>query len=219
MSWISRCIKEPFPGVSHLVGALLAVAALVTLLVRADGRAWHVVGFAIYGATLILLYVASTLAHSVHCSPRIGKRLDRLDYSAIFLLIAGTYTPICLIPLRGPWGWTLLGCVWGLAAVGIWTVWHGRARDKTWFRMLIYLCMGWLVVLAIGEVLRTFSPAALAWLIGGGVVYSIGAVIFATDRPHLWPGRFMAHDLWHCLVLVGSACHFMVMFEFVAPHA
>ena len=218
MSWIRRCIKEPFPGVSHLLGALLSVGALVVLLTRADGRPWHVVGFAIYGVTLILLYAASAMTHSIHCSPRVSDRLDRLDFSAIFLLIAGTYTPICLVPLRGPWGWTLLALVWSLALAGIWNVWSHRSR-KTGARTLIYVCMGWLALLAVGEIGRIFSTSALLWLIAGGVVYSVGAIIFITDRPHLWPGRFMAHDLWHCLVLLGSACHFMVMIEFVASHA
>src|SRR5687768_10600031 len=120
MSWVQRCFKEPFPGISHLVGALLSIAALVALLVRAEGRVWHVVGFAVYGTSLILLYAASTLAHSIHCSPKTDERLTRLDYSAIFLLIAGTYTPICLVPLRGPWGWGLLAAIWSLAFLGIW---------------------------------------------------------------------------------------------------
>src|SRR5687767_9220485 len=102
VSRLSRWIKEPFCGVSHFVGALLAIAALVVLLVLADGRFWHVLGFSIYGTTLILLYTASTLCHSVHCAPRTAKRLDKLDHFAIFLLIAGTYTPICLVALRGP---------------------------------------------------------------------------------------------------------------------
>jgi hemolysin III len=214
---IQRCIKEPFSGISHIVGVLLSIAALVVLLIRAEGRVWHVVGFTIYGATLILLYAASSAAHSVHCSPRTGERLDRLDYSAIFLLIAGTYTPICLVPLRGPWGWALLAGVWSLAAIGISSVWLWRSR-RTWMRVTIYLCMGWLAVLALGQFLRIFPAFALAWLIAGGVVYSVGAVIFITDRPHLWPGRFMAHDLWHVLVLLGSACHFIVMLDFVAGY-
>jgi hemolysin III len=218
MRWIKRCIKEPFPGISHLVGALLSVAALVALLMRANGRVWHVVSFAVYGATLILLYTASAMTHSIHCSPRISERLDRLDYSAIFLLIAGTYTPICLVPLRGPWGWALLSGIWSLAVLGIFSVWMWRSR-KTWARTLIYLSMGWLAILAASEIFRTFTPSAVAWLIAGGVVYTVGAIIFITDRPHVWPGRFMAHDLWHVLVLLGSACHFMVMIEFVAPHA
>ena len=215
MGWIKRCVKEPFPGLSHLAGALLSVAALVTLLLLADGRVWHVAGFAIYGTSLILLYAASALTHSVYCSPRVGDCLDRLDYSAIFLLIAGTYTPICLVPLRGPWGWALLIGVWSLAAAGIWNVWVAR-NCRSWARTLIYVCMGWIGLLAVGEIYRVFPAPALAWLLAGGAAYSVGAVIFYTDRPRLWPGRFVAHDLWHLLVLAGSACHFMVMLEFVA---
>jgi hemolysin III len=190
----------------------------VMLLLLAEGRTWHVVGFAIYGTTLILLYVASAMAHSLHCSPKVSERLDRLDYSAIFLLIAGTYTPLCLVPLRGPAGWWMLAGIWTLAAVGITTVWLQRS-GRTWARTLIYLCMGWFVILAAGEVYRTFTPTALAWLIAGGVIYSAGAIVFITDRPTLWPGRFVAHDLWHVMVLIGSSCHFMVMVDFVAPHA
>jgi hemolysin III len=218
MASLRRCIKEPFPGISHFVGALLSVAALVILLLYANGRVWHVVGFAVYGATLILLYLASAMAHSIHCSPRTGARLDRLDYSAIFLLIAGTYTPICLVPLRGPWGWTLLGCVWGLAVIGICTVWFPRWR-KDWARVVIYLSMGWLALIATGEIVSRFTGPALAWLLAGGVVYSAGAAVFVTNRPCLWSGRFVAHDLWHVMVLLGSACHFMVMVDFVAAHA
>jgi hemolysin III len=217
MSWVQRCVKEPFPGLSHLLGVLLSVVALVALLSRAHGRPMHVIGFTVYGASLILLYAASALAHSIHCSPRTGEHLDRLDYSAIFLLIAGTYTPLCLVPLRGPWGWGLLVAVWLLAAVGIAAVWLWRSR-RTWARVTIYLCMGWLALLATGEIFRTFPTSAVAWLVAGGVVYSVGAVVFITDRPHLWPGRFMAHDLWHVMVLLGSACHFIVMLDFVAAH-
>jgi hemolysin III len=218
MGRIQRCIKEPFPGLSHVAGAALSIVVLVVLLQRAQGRVWHVVGFTVYGVSLILLYAASALAHSVHVSPRAGEHFDRLDYSAIFVLIAGTYTPLCLVPLRGPLGWTLLAVVWLLAAFGISAVWLWRSR-KTWARVTTYLCMGWLAIFAAGAIFRTFPPSAVAWLIAGGVVYSVGAVIFITDRPHLWPGRFMAHDLWHVLVLVGSACHFMVMLDFVAAHA
>jgi hemolysin III len=213
-----HCVKEPFPGISHLLGAVLGVVALVVLLHRAQGRTMHVIGFAVYGSTLILLFSASAMAHSIHCSPRVGERLDRLDYSAIFLLIAGTYTPICLVPLRGALGWALLAAVWSLAVLGILSVWIWRSR-KDWARVTIYLCMGWLALLAAGEIFRTFPPPALGWLIGGGVIYSVGAVVFITDRPHLWPGRFVAHDLWHVMVLAGSACHFMVMLDFIAPHA
>ena len=215
MNLIRRCVKEPFPGLSHWFGMLLSIAGLVALLLAAEGRLMHVVGFAVYGATLILLYLASALAHSVHCSPRVEERFNRFDYAAIFLLIAGTYTPICLVTLRGPVGWWLLAVVWGLAVVGVVGVVVGRGL-KTWARVLLYVCMGWLALAALGRLLDTLPAAALAWLATGGVIYSVGAVVFVTDRPHLWPGRFAAHDLWHVMVLAGSACHFMVMLLFVA---
>jgi hemolysin III len=212
-TWIRRCVKDPFPGLSHWFGAALSVAALVALLMLADGRPRYVVAFAIYGASMVLLYLASAVAHSAHCSPRTEDRLNRLDYAAIFLLIAGTYTPICLIPLRGPLGWWLLAAVWSLAAVGIVSVFLYRGL-KNWPRVLLYVAMGWLCVLAAGELIRVLSPASFWWLIAGGLVYSVGALVFLFDRPHLWPGRFAAHDLWHCMVLVGSACHFVVMLQF-----
>jgi hemolysin III len=212
-----RRVKDPFPGLSHLFGVVLSAAGLVVLLVAADGRPLHVIGFAVYGATLILLYLASTLAHCVHCSPRAEDRLERFDYAAIFLLIAGTYTPVCLVTLRGVWGWAILAAEWAMAALGIVSVVAFRTL-KSWPRVLIYLCMGWLAVAAAvaGPLLSALPAGGLAWLLAGGVAYSLGAVVFITDRPNLWPGRFVAHDLWHVMVLAGSACHFVLMLRFVA---
>jgi hemolysin III len=212
---IRRIFRDPFCGMSHLLGALLSIAGLVVLLVAAAGRPWHVVGFSIYGASLVLLFSASSLAHSLHCSPATGAKLDRLDYAAIFLLIAGTYTPLCLVNLRGPWGWTLLGLEWGLAVVGISTVLRGGARANG-FRTLVYLAMGWLVLIAAYPVLTILPTGGITWLMIGGAFYTIGAAIFFTDWPHLIRGRFAAHDLWHCMVLAGSACHYMVMLQYVA---
>lgn len=206
-------IREPFSGLSHWAGVALSVAALAVLLVAAQGRVWHIVGFAIYGASLIVLYTASALYHSLHVRPPAALRLQRFDYIAIFLLIAGTYAPMCLTRLRGAWGWSLLGVEYGLAAIGIaGMIFWKNAPD--WFRIVLYVVMGWLVVIA--PLKEIFPPAALGWLLGGGAVYSVGAVIFALDRPHLWPGKFNAHDLWHVCVLGGSACHFILMLRFVA---
>lgn len=212
-----RClIKDPFPGLSHWLGVGLSIAGLVMLLVFAEGRPWQVVGFAIYGGSLILLYLASALAHTIHCSPRAAERLNRFDYMAIFLLIAGTYTPLCLVTLRGPWGWGMLAAEWSMAAAGIAAVALGRGRSD-WPRTILYLFMAWVVALvAIVPIYRALPRPALEWLLAGGAVYSLGAIVFATDRPHLWPGRFAAHDLWHVLVLLGSGCHFLVIFRFVA---
>jgi hemolysin III len=208
-------LKEPFPAWSHWLGVLLSAAGLVVLLDRADGRPWHVVAFSIYGASLILLYLASALNHSIICSDRAADRLETFDYAAIFLVIAGTYTPLCLVNLRGPWGWGLLIAAWGIAAFGVASLflWRGRSR----LRVITYVAMGWLSVVAAAEIIRVLPVAAVVWLIVGGIIYSVGSVVYFTNRPCLWPGRFVAHDLWHCMVLAGSACHFWVVLRYVAP--
>jgi hemolysin III len=212
---IARWIKEPYCGLSHLTGSLLSIAGLVVLLSVTHATPWHYVAFAIYGASLILLYTASGLLHSIRCDGKMEDRLERFDYSSIFILIAGTYTPLCLTILRGPWGWSLFGVEWGLAALGITAVLvTSRRPDK--LTMPLYIGMGWLAVVAIGPLVHRLPAGALFWLISGGVAYSVGAVIFALDRPRLWPGRFGAHDLWHTLVLTGSACHFVMMVRFIA---
>ena len=213
---IGRFVKDPFPGISHWVGMGLSVVGLVALLVAAAGRPWHVVGFAIYGGSLVLLYLASALVHTIHCSPDTEMRLERFDFIAIFALIAGTYTPLCLVSLRGPWGWGMLSAEWLMAAIGITLTLTGLEMSKG-LRASLYAVMAWFVaVVAIAPLCRTLSLAGIEWLLAGGAIYSIGAIIFATNRPHLWPGRFMAHDLWHLLVMAGSGCHFFMIFRFVA---
>jgi hemolysin III len=209
-------IREPFNGLSHLCGAVLAIAALVVLVCLAHGEPWHLSGFAIYGAALILLYLASGLYHSLPVSERGVQRLRTFDRVGIYLLIAGTYTPLCLVPLRGGWGWSLLGVVWGLALFGsvCEVVWRSAPE---WLGVALYVIMGWLAVIAFGPLMRTLSGAGFDWLIAGGLVYSVGTVIFATERPRLWPGVFGAHELWHLFVMGGSICHFVVMVRFVAP--
>lgn len=214
-NWLSG-VKDPFSGLSHALGALLSVAGLVALEVSAAGRPWLSLAFAIYGATLVLLFTASACTHSLHCSPEVEWRLDQFDYAAIFLLIAGTYTPLCLGPLRGPWGRAFLVAEWSMAAVGVASVLWMKKRAGV-LRVGLYVAMGWLAAVAPGPVLRALPPTALAWLLAGGLLYSLGAVVFTTNRPRLWPGRFSAHDLWHVMVLAGAACHFVVVARFIAP--
>jgi hemolysin III len=208
-------VREPFCGISHLAGAALAIAAMIYLLVRADGRPWHVVSFAVYGTSLVLLYTASGLAHSLYCGTSAQARLDRLDYAAIFVVIAGTYTPLCAVTLRETWGWTMLAAQWLLAGVGVAAVLLGRPRSHA-LRTTLYLVMGWMALAVAPAIRAALPPAAIAWLFAGGVVYSAGALVYVTRRPALWPGRFGSHDLWHSLVLAGSACHFIVMARYVA---
>ena len=210
MSGIRKWIKDPFPSISHFVGAALSIIAMVVLLEASSGKPWQIVSFAIYGASMIALYLASGFAHSIRCSPAGEKWLDRCDYIAIFLLIAGTYTPVCLIALHGPWGWTILSAEWLMATVGIGLILlRGGMSDLV--RTILYVSMAWMAIFAAVPVMRSLSIAAVCWMIGGGILYSVGAAIFVLDRPHIWPGRFHAHDLWHCLVLGGSACHFILM--------
>jgi hemolysin III len=209
-------LREPFSGLSHLGGAALGIAALVVLVALARGKPWHVSGFAIYGASLIVLYTASALYHLLPVSELHLRRLQIFDHVGIYLLIAGTYTPICLVPLRGGWGWSLFGIVWGLALFGsvVEMAWRTAPR---WLGLVLYLIMGWLAVIAMGPLTRTLPKAAVEWLVAGGITYTVGAVVFALERPRLWPGIFGSHDLWHLFVLGGSACHFVLMLLFVVP--
>lgn len=215
MNDIIRRIREPFCGLSHMVGALLSAAALVTLLIFAHGRILPLVGFSIYGLSLILLFTASALYHSHRGGPKVHDRLGRFDYIAIFLLIAGTYAPLCLVTLHGAWGWGLLGAEYGLAMVGAGGVllW-GRMPD--WLRWSLYVCAGLLVFLAWPQLRASLPLSAIAWLIGGGLVYLAGAVVLATERAKLWRTRDNAHSLWHLFVLAGSACHFVFVLCFIA---
>jgi hemolysin III len=209
-------LREPFSGLSHLGGAALGIVGLVVLVSLARGKPWHVSGFAIYGATLVLLYLASALYHLLPVGPIHLERLRIFDHVGIYLLIAGTYTPVCLIPLRGGWGWSLLGVEWSLALFGslVEIAWRSAPR---WLGLVLYLVMGWLAVFAMGPLTKSLPAAALGWLVAGGIVYSIGAMVYAIERPRLWPGTFGSHDLWHIFVLGGSACHFVLMLLFVAP--
>jgi len=209
-------VREPFNGISHLAGALLSIAGLLFLVAISAGKPWQLTGFIVYGVSMVVLYIASTLYHSLPVGPRQVERLLMFDQVAIYLLIAGTYTPICLVPLRGPWGFGLLATVWAIALAGIAlrTLWKAAPR---WLPIALYLCMGWLCVVALGPLTAALPPAALGWLLAGGVAYTVGTVVLVLDRPRLWPGVFSSHELWHCFVLGGSACHFAMMLQFAGP--
>ena len=194
--------REEFANaLTHGAGSLASAAALSVLVVLAarGGDVWQIVGVAVFGATLVLLYLASTLYHAAR-EPRIRHRLKVLDHSAIFLLIAGTYTPFAVGVLRGAWGWSLFGVVWGLALLGITfkLFFTGRFRLAS---TLVYLGMGWIVLIAAGPLLLHLQPETLGWLLAGGVAYTAGT-------PFYQAGRFRySHAVWHAFVLAGSACH------------
>ncbi len=209
-----------FNWVSHLVGFALGVGVLVLLVVHGvkAGRPLQVAGFAVYGATLCLLYLTSALYH-FFCWLRkikVATVFQKLDHMAIYLLIAGSYTPICLGVLGGGWRWGLLGAAWGLAVTGL--VLRGIIRDPGHpVPFLLYLVMGWMLLVAVAPLSKAMAGPPLWLLLGGGVAYTLGAAIFAARWPRLWPGRFSHHELWHLLVLTGSGLHAAMMFTTLAP--
>ncbi len=209
-------VKDPVSGFSHLFGAVLSAVGLVFLVRYAvtDGTVWHIVSFSIFGASLILLYTASSIYHLLVVSEKSSLILRKIDHMMIYVLIAGTYTPVCLIPLRGSWGWSILISIWGIAMTGIVLklLWFNAPR---WLYTLFYLIMGWLIVIAFVPLLRTMPPAAIWWLVAGGLLYTIGAVIYGTKWPRLKSKVFGFHEVFHLFVLYGSFCHFWMMFKYV----
>ncbi len=209
---------RPWSALTHGAGALLAVLGTVLLLARTrslGGSAWHYVTFSLYGAAMIGLYTASTLYHCVNTSVRGRIALRKYDHVSIYFLIAGTYTPICLIPLRGGWGWSLFGVIWGLALAGLamTLLWINAPR---WVTAGIYLFMGWLAIVAILPLIRVLLFQGLFWLLGGGVLYTIGGVLYALKRPGRNNPKFGCHEVFHVFIVLGSAAHFLLMYRVIA---
>lgn len=203
--------EEIANGVTHGVGIVLAIAGLTVLTAFAalNGDAWHVVACSIFGATLILAYTASTLYHSVQVQ-RLKAALRALDHAAIFLLIAGTYTPFMLVNLRGPWGWSLFGVIWGLALLGIALrlVLKGRLHGLV---VGLYIAMGWAVVVAVEPMIRHVATGGLILLAAGGIAYTVGVPFYK------WRRLPFNHAIWHGFVLLGSALHFFAVLFYVIP--
>lgn len=205
--------EEVANTVTHGIGLVLSIAGLVILIVLAAmrGSAWRIAGCAIYGATLVCLYAASTLYHGISSS-RWKRALKIFDHCAIYLLIAGTYTPFLLVNLRGAWGWSLFGVIWGLALAGIlfkfWFVDHFQILSTT-----VYLLMGWLAVIAVRPLLLLVPTSGLVWLAAGGLLYTAGVVFFA------WKRIPYHHVIWHVFVLAGSTCHYFAVLYSVVLRA
>lgn len=200
---------ERFNAWTHLVGALLALTGSIWLLVEtaAGGDGWKLFSVSVYGATLVVLYSISTVYHSVR--GRAKRVLRKLDHLSIYLLIAGSYTPFCLISLRGPWGWSLFGTIWGLALLGMLQEIKPRSEARI-LSLVIYAVMGWLALIALRPLLASLGPGGFAWLAAGGLCYTVGIVFFAYD------GRFRHwHGIWHLCVIAGSLAHFIAVLFYV----
>jgi hemolysin III len=200
---------EKFNAWTHLLGALLALAGAVLLVVQAaaSGDLWKVLSVSIYGAMLVLLYSVSTLYHSLRGRAKIILR--KLDHLSIYLLIAGSYTPFCLVTLRGAWGWSLFGVVWTLAMIGMLQEIRPRSEARV-LSLVIYALMGWVVLVAVNPLLNALGQAGFAWLAGGGLLYTGGIFFYAFDQ------RFRHwHGIWHLFVLAGSLMHYVAILFYV----
>lgn len=214
-------VKDPVSGFSHLLGAIASIVGLVFLIIWAakyGEGAWDVVSFTIFGVSMFLLYVCSANYHLFNVGEKATRVLRKLDHIMIYILIAGTYTPICLGPLRGGWGWSIFGVVWGIALIGVFlTIFYLKA--PRWITTGLYLAMGWLVVIATYPMIVTFSQAgmlySLWWLLAGGLLYTIGAIIYALKWPPLKNKYFGFHEIFHIFILLGSFCLYWFIIRYV----
>lgn len=215
---INHYVKDPGSAITHFIGMLMAIFAAVPLIIKAarEPSRIYLISITIYAASLILLYAASTTYHTFNRSERINTILKKIDHMMISVLIAGSYTPICLLVLKGRRGLILLTIVWSFAIVGILikAFWVYCPR---WVSSILYIGMGWTCVLAFTQILNSMSTAAFLWLLSGGIIYTVGGIIYALKLPifNLKHKNFGSHEIFHLFVMGGSACHFIVMYAFV----
>jgi hemolysin III len=210
-------LREPVNGLTHFFAAIVAAVGLIILIVLGWNNLIKAISLSVYGISLILLFTASATYHMVMGGPRIVANLRKLDHAAIYLLIAGTYTPICAIMFTGFWRWGLLAIVWSLAIIGI-IVKMFIMNAPRWLSAGLYLLMGWLCISAIGEMLRVLPAGALIWLLIGGIAYTLGAVIYITKAMDFFPDKFGFHEVWHIFVILGALAHFISIAVYIAPN-
>lgn len=215
---IKKHVKDPGSAITHFIGMLMAVFAAVPLIIKAthEPSPIYVVSIAIYAASLILLYAASTAYHTFDRSEKVNTILKKIDHMMISVLIAGSYTPICLLVLGGRLGIILLAIVWSIAIAGI-LIKAFWVYCPKWVSSVLYIGMGWTCVLAFTQLLNSMSPAAFGWLLAGGLIYTVGGIIYALKLPifNMKHKDFGSHEIFHLFVMGGSICHFVVMYAFV----
>lgn len=208
--------REPVSGFTHMFGAIASLIGMVILIVMSayNRSTVHIVTFAVFGVSLILLYSASSIYHLVTISEKAINRLRKLDHSMIYVLIAGTYTPICLIALKGSLGWGLFIGIWALATLGIILKMFWMEAPR-WLYTLFYILMGWISIFVIAPLARVIAPTGIAWLFAGGIFYTVGAVIYATKWPRIKSKVFGFHEIFHIFVLMGSFAHYWLMLRYL----
>jgi hemolysin III len=209
-------LREPVNGLMHYIAAIVAAIGLVILLILSRADFIKQESLFVYGASLVLMLTASASYHLIKGSPRRMQFLRKLDHSSIFVLIAGTYTPVCVNLMTGFWQWGLLGIVWLLAVIGsvskIFLI-----NTPRWFTAVVYVVMGWLAILGFKEIIAALPVGALVLLVLGGIVFTLGAIVYITKIMNFVPGVFGFHEVWHIFVTVGCLCHFVLMVIYVAP--
>lgn len=213
-------LKDPGSAITHFIGMLMAIFAAIPLLINAahEPSRIYVISLAIYAVSLILLYAASTTYHTFDLTEKVNTILKKIDHMMIFVLIAGSYTPICLLVLNQPTGYIMLGLVWGIAVIGILIKAFWVFCPK-WVSSVLYIGMGWTCVLAFTQILNNMSRPAFLWLLAGGIIYTIGGIIYALKVP-IFDSKhknFGSHEIFHLFVMGGSACHFVLMYAFLLP--
>ena len=211
-------IKDPGSAITHFIGMLMAIFAAFPLLIKAahEPSRIYLISLAIYAVSLILLYAASTTYHTFDFSERVNTILKKIDHMMIFVLIAGSYTPICLLVLEKKTGLVLLGIVWGIALIGI-LIKAFWVYCPKWVSSVLYIGMGWTCVLAFGQIFHAMSPAGFGWLLAGGIIYTVGGIIYALklsvfNNRHKY---FGSHEIFHLFVMGGSLCHYIVMYAYI----
>ncbi len=209
---------EVFNSSSHLVGSIFALLGTALLVVQScfPPKPWHIISFSIYGLSLFLVFFASSLHHGVNSKKRIEFILRQADYLAIFPLIAGTFTPICLLLLRNPFGWAVVGVVWIIAIIGI-TLKSIFPNMPKWVTSTMYISMGWLGIVLAFPFYRITGLLGLLFLVSGAFFYSIGFIIYNIEKPNLIEGKFGFHEIWHIFVLLGALSHYLMMYIVVFP--
>ena len=212
-------LKDPGSAITHFLGVIFAIVSAVPLLIRAASNPdrIHIIALAIYITSMFLLYSASTIYHSLNLSEKINTILRKIDHMMIFVLIAGSYTPVCLIVLQGKIGWLLFGLVWGIVIIGI-SINDIWITCPKWFSSALYIAMGWVCVLAFSPIINSLPKSAFLWLLAGGILYTIGGILYALklsvfNNRHKY---FGSHEIFHLFVLAGSICHFIMMYQYVA---
>jgi hemolysin III len=209
--------RDPVSGLTHLASAAAAALGLVGLLVAGKGQTTKEIAFLIYGISLICMLSASATYHLVQAGPKTIGILRKIDHSAIYLLIAGTYTPLCLSFFTGFWRWGLLAIIWSIAIIGV-SVKIFIINAPRWITTGVYLIMGWLAIMGGGEIVRAMPGGAIFWLVAGGLWFTVGTVVYIFKKPDPYPGVFGFHEIWHIFVMLGCLSHFILVAGYVLPY-